>query len=212
LIERLYTGGVPMRIAVDEKTHRELWTAEEFLEWLEPEEFVELIEGERYLHSPVAFRHSGLLNFVDLLLAMYVETRGLGRLYREVVPVKLSPRNVFLPDLAFYTNKQLPRLGATHASEAPVLAVEAVSRSSARRDRGAKYLEYERAGVVEYWILDPDTLAHRFYRRQGEFLVEFASSEPVIRSQAVAGFWMRREWLNPDRLPKFVDVLPEVLR
>jgi hypothetical protein len=30
--------------------------------------------------------------------------------------------------------------------------------------------------------LDPRTLSHRSYRRQGEVLVEFGQNEPVIRS------------------------------
>lgn len=75
---------------------------------------------------------------------------------------------------------------------------------------GQKFAEYERAGVREYWVLDPATLAHRFYRRQGEILVEFAAGETVIRSEIVPGFWMDRAWLDPDRLPKAVDALARV--
>ncbi len=54
------------------------------------------------MHSPVSTRHALLLNFVDAVLALYIDRRGLGTLFREVVAVKLGGRNVFLPDLAFY--------------------------------------------------------------------------------------------------------------
>ena len=48
-----------------------------------------------------------LLNFVHLLMGSYVDARNLGKLYREVVAVRLSARNVFLPDLAFFTQDQV---------------------------------------------------------------------------------------------------------
>jgi Uma2 family endonuclease len=158
----------------------------------------------------VSLRHARLLNFVDGLLRIYIESKGLGELFREVVAVRLSARNVFLPDLAFFTAEQVPRLGATYASEAPALVVEALSDWSADGDVGPKFAEYEHAGVQEYWVLDPETLAHRFYRREGELFMEFASQGEIIRSEVVRGFWMERAWLDPDHLPRIAAALDRV--
>ena len=88
--------------------------------------------------------------------------------------------------------------------------VEVLSPWSAERDVGPEFAEYERAGVGEYWVLDPETSAHRFYRRKGELLVEFASREEVIRSKVIVGFWIERGWLNPDRLPRLAEALAKV--
>jgi Uma2 family endonuclease len=198
---------MPTHVSVDRKTDRELWSAEEFIEWLVPGVHADLIDGERLMHSPVSLRHARLLNFVHLLLGSYIDLRNLGQLYREVVAVRLGARNVFLPDLAFFTTEQVPRLGATYASEAPALVVEALSDWSAERDVGPKFAKYEEAGVREYWVLDPATLAHRFYRRDGELFVEFAAGEAVIRSDVVPGFWMERAWLDPDNVPKVAHAL-----
>jgi Uma2 family endonuclease len=194
-------------VSVNNKTDRELWTATDFLDWLSPGFHADLIDGERFMHSPVSLRHADLLNFLDRLLGSYIDKLGLGKLYREVVAVRLSARNVFLPDLAFFAAEQVPRLGATFASEAPALVAEALSDWSADRDVGPKFAEYERAGVQEYWVLDPETLAHRFYRKAGEIFVEFAVGDPVIRSEVVNGFWMERSWLDPDHLPKVAVAL-----
>lgn len=191
---------------------RQLWTAEEFLEWLQPGVHADLIDGEKFMHSPVNLRHANLLNFFHLLLALYIERKKLGRLYREVVAVRLSSRNVFLPDLSFFTNEQVAKLLPTYAPFAPTFVVEALSPYTAERDVGPKFAEYEQHGAQEYWVLDPEKLAHRFYRREGELLVEFGHGEEIIRAHSIVGFWVKRVWLNPDALSEVTPCLEEILR
>lgn len=191
-----------MPTVVSISSEQRVWTAEEFLEWLQPGVHADLISGEKFMHSPVNLRHADLLNFVDHLLRSYLERKRLGKLYREVVAVRLGSRNVFLPDLAFFTSAQVPRLRDTHAPFAPTLVVEALSPYSAERDTGPKFAAYEEHGVQEYWVLDPEGLAHRFYRREGELLVEFAHGAELIQSQTVPGFWLQRAWLDPEKLPE----------
>jgi Uma2 family endonuclease len=89
--------------------------------------------------------------------------------------------------------------------------MEALSPRSADREIGPKFAAYEEHGVQEYWILDPQTLAHRFYARSGEILVEFAAGEAVIRSRSTAEFWVRREWLDPAADRPVHECLREIL-
>jgi Uma2 family endonuclease len=194
-----------------ETVERPLWTADEFLKWLKPGVHADLIDGERFMHSPVNLRHARLLNLLERLLAAYIERKKLGELFREVVAVRLSSRNVFLPDLCYFTNTQVPRLLATHAPFAPTFVVEALSEWTGDRDTGPKFAAYEEHGVQEYWIVDPHELAHHFYRREGELLAEFAVNEDVIRAQTIPGFYVRREWLDPDKLPEVSKCLAEIL-
>lgn len=189
---------------------RRLWTAEDFLDWLQPGVHADLIDGEILMHTPVNLRHADLLNFVDHLMRSYLEPKDLGRLYREVVAVRLSARLVVLPDLAYFTNRQVARLSPTHATTAPTLVVEALSPRSADRDVGPKFAAYEAHGVQEYWVLDPDHFGHRFYRREGELLVEFAEEEEIIHAQTIPGFWVKRAWLNPAKLPAVAECLAEI--
>ena len=87
----------------------------------------------------------------------------------------------------------LPRAGsrAYHAcgGSAPARSPsEPDGPPAAPRPRGG-VLEYERASVGEFWILDPQTPPQAvLYRLDGDLLVEFAVRETVVRSAAVLGF------------------------
>ncbi len=201
---------MPTKVSVAAGLEREILTAEDFLEWLLPGKHADLIDGEINMHSPVSIRHADLLNFVDYLLRSYIEERSLGRLYREVVAVRLSSRNVFLPDLAYYRKERLHLLRETAIEGAPDLVVEVLSPRTADRDVGVKFAEYEQHGVDEYWVLDPETLAHRFYAREGELLVEFAYQEEDISSKTIPGLTIKRGWLDPTALPTLSECLETI--
>src|SRR6266516_4835081 len=140
---------MPTLVSLSDTEEQPLLTAEEFLDWLKPGVQADLINGEIVMHSPVNLRHADLLNFVDHLLRSYLEVQKLGRLYREVVAVRLNPRLVFLPDLCFFTNAQVSLLKPTHASIAPTLVVEALSPGTANKDVTDKFAAYEQHGVKE---------------------------------------------------------------
>jgi len=188
-----------------------LMTSEEFLEWLEPGVSADLIGGEIKMHSPVNLRHARLLNFMDRLLAGYVEHEDLGEVHRENVAVRLSIRDTFMPDLAYFSKQQAARLLDTHAHFPPAFIVEALSPRTAQNDTGRKFAAYELHGVQEYWILDPEQLQHRFYCRVGDMLGEIGAGMERIESASVPGFWVKRVWLNPARLPPVSKCLADIL-
>lgn len=202
---------MPTLAATSPVPEARLWTAEEFLDWLEPGVKADLIDGDKHMHSPVHIKHARLMNFMDRLLGPYVETRKLGEVHREVVAIRLSARNVVLPDLAYFTNEQVARLQPNYAPFAPTFVVEVLSPGNPERDLVEKFPKYEEHGVSEYWILDPHDLRHRFFRRENELLVEYAQSGEQITAESVAGFWIKRSWLNPEKLPDVSQCLREVL-
>ena len=201
---------MPTRVSAAADLERELLTAEDFLKWLQPGRCADLINGEICLHSPVSIRHADLLNFLDGILRPYIDRRQIGFLYREVVAVRLSVRNVLQPDLAFYRAKRHGQIRDNHVEGAPDLVVEVLSPSTADRDIRSKFAKYEQHGVIEYWVLDPETLAHRFCRRDGELLVEYAEGATKIESRVVPGFFVMREWLDPTSTPPITESLARI--
>jgi len=189
-----------------------LLTSEEFLDWLQPGIRADLIGGEISMHSPVQLRHANLVNFMERLLAGYIEERDLGVLHREVVAVRLSLRETFMPDLAFFTKQQATRFAEAHIPVAPTFVLEALSPATVQNDTRRKFSAYELHGVQEYWILDPQKLAHRFYRRAGDMFVEYPKDATRIDSASIPGFWVKRAWLQPDKPPAVRACLAEVLK
>jgi Uma2 family endonuclease len=59
-------------------------------------------------------------------------------------------------------------------------ADEFLSPATALNDVGRMFAKYEEYGVSEYWVLDPKTLAHRFYSRRDNLLLEFGENEEII--------------------------------
>jgi Uma2 family endonuclease len=55
-----------------------------------------------------------------------------------------------------------------HVRGVPELVIEIGSPGTRKRDETIKRRLYERAGVSEYWIVDPEIDAVRVYRREGD--------------------------------------------
>jgi Uma2 family endonuclease len=64
-----------------------------------------------------------------------------------------SDDTVVAPDLVVICNRS--KIGRLSYNGVPDLVIEILSPSTAWKDRGEKLALYERAGVKEYWIVDP---------------------------------------------------------
>jgi Uma2 family endonuclease len=90
-------------------------------------------------------------------LDAYVEHQGAGQVLYAPFDVKLSLFTVLVPDLIYFSTERFARVvNQKHATAAPDLVVEVLSPGTRRRDKGRKRAIYEREGVSEYWIVDPD--------------------------------------------------------
>ncbi len=70
---------MPTTVATGKNVEWQLRTADEFLDWLQPGVFADLIDGEKFMHSPVHLKHARLVDFMRTLLKLYVERRGLAK-------------------------------------------------------------------------------------------------------------------------------------
>jgi len=80
--------------------------------------------------------------------------------------VKLSLFTVLVPDLVYFSEERFARVvNEKHATAAPDLVVEILSPGTRRRDKGRKRAVYDREGVAEYWLVDPEAQSVTVLRR-----------------------------------------------
>jgi Uma2 family endonuclease len=126
----------------------------------------ELIDGEHFVSPSPATAHQEIS--VNLLRALlrHVDGSGAGKLLHAPFDVRLSPHTVLVPDLVYFTADRFARVvNEKHATAAPDLVVEILSPGTRRRDMGRKRAVYDREGVREYWMVDPEAKSVTVLRR-----------------------------------------------
>jgi len=128
----------------------------------------ELIDGVHYVTPPPTLNHQGISGNLYLLIASWLETHPVGRVYFAPVDVVFSNFDVVEPDLLYASHERMAEIATPkHLRGAPNLAIEIGSPSTRKRDETLKKALYEQRGVDEYWIVDPRTAVVRVYRREG---------------------------------------------
>lgn len=193
-----------------ESTATQLLSYEEYLALPDDGRIIEWVDGRVLFHMPPTPMHQIISSLIEKLLGNYVAVLNLGLVLGAPVEVKLWPNGPSRePDLLFVAADKLFLVGDKRLDGPPDLVVEIVSPTSVTLDRIDKYLEYERAGVREYWIIDPRPFQQQadFYIRnpQGRFVPAEVDSEGNYFSHVVPGFRLHVSWLwqaptvNPQR-------------
>jgi Uma2 family endonuclease len=155
----------------------ESFTQREFWEWVNDRprsdlNHYELINGRIVMTPPAGWPHGGIGSNLNVLLGTHVRAGKLGRLFDASTGFELPSGDTVEPDVSFIS---VARLAAGPVPErrkflrvAPTLVVEILSDSTARHDRVEKKGVYERNGVEEYWIVDPDRREVTVFHLVGE--------------------------------------------
>jgi Uma2 family endonuclease len=116
----------------------------------------EAIDGELYVTPAPLLRHQWIsTNLMAALLKLLVEP-GHGWLFTAPTGVEFPETEEGVqPDIVYIAKERRERLTKPGISGPPDLVVEIGSPSTATRDRTIKRKLYERQGVAQYWIVDP---------------------------------------------------------
>lgn len=143
-------------------------TYEEFLALPDDGKHYELIEGELVLNPAPNLKHQAIIGNLYLAFRLYLDQHRSGKVFVAAVDVVLSIENVLEPDVLVVLNDRASRLQKKNVQGAPSIAVEVLSEGSRRKDEVTKKRLYERFGVDEYWIVDPEIDRVKIYRRAGD--------------------------------------------
>ena len=140
-------------------------TYDDFLQFPDDGKRHELIDGEHYVTPWPNTKHQQISGNLHWLIRSYLETHPIGKVFYAPFDVLFSQFDVVEPDLLFVSTARLSdAVTSQHVISAPDLVVEIGSPSTRRRDETIKRRLYERSGVKEYWIVDPDVDVVRVYR------------------------------------------------
>jgi Uma2 family endonuclease len=187
-------------------------TYDEFLRREGDNAHVEWVDGELVMMAPISNEHDDVAGLLYSLLRSFVEVHGLGVVKHDPFQMKTGPRLPGrAPDIQFLARKNLGRLKKTHVQGPADLVVEVISPGSRGVDRGDKFYEYEKGGVREYWLLDPDRKQAEFYGLDRDGIYKpMPIDDGVFRSVVAKGVWLRVAWLWQRPLPLLVELQKEL--
>ncbi|QDU91550.1 hypothetical protein Pla175_49790 [Pirellulimonas nuda] len=122
---------------------------------------VELMQGRFYVAPAPNWYHQA----VSMQLSKHFEAiaSGSGGLALAApTDVHLMESTVVQPDLLYLAKGRRPK-SQQRIDVVPDLVIEIVSGRYGRRDRVAKLALYAKAGVAEYWILDPEAQIFSYF-------------------------------------------------
>ena len=138
------------------------YTLADTLVWEESER-VELVYGEPVMMAPPTRIHQETLMELSAQLHAYLKGKQC-KVYPAPFAVRLFERNgdhpkdvdtVVEPDISVVCD--MDKLDEIGCKGVPDLVMEILSPSTTRHDRFTKFNLYWRAGVREYWIVDPES-------------------------------------------------------
>ena len=116
----------------------------------------QIIGGELYMTPAPKPYHQEISLNIAATLRDFVKQHNLGKVYTAPIDVILSMTDIVQPDLVFVSHDRLNIITKKSIVEAPDLVVEILSEHTESIDRQKKMALYEKHGVKEYWIVDPE--------------------------------------------------------
>jgi len=165
------------------------WTEEAYFSLPETNRIIELSEGRLIITPSPTDQHQKISFKLSLLTGNYVLSNNLGEARYSPLDVRLWPGTIRQPDIVYMSNTHKDRISEKYWG-VPDLVMEILSESTEKQDRTEKFHEYEKAGVLEYWIVDPsEQNIEVFVLDQGTYklLGKWGAGE-VAQSKVLAGF------------------------
>ena len=164
------------------------WTEAEYF-GLETSRFVELVNGRLEVLPMPTWLHQLIVKYLAGELDKWVTANAEGTVLFAPIPVRLFDGTIREPDVLYFRPENIPADGKYPDAVDLVMEVVSESSSDRKRDLEDKRADYAKAGVAEYWIVDPQerritvlTLDGDEYREGGVYV------EGTARSELLSGF------------------------
>ena len=160
---------MPQGDEVKPATQRLKLTYDDFLLFPDDGKRHELIDGEHYVTPSPNTKHQVVSSNLYFLIRVWLEQHPVGRVFYAPFDVVFTQFDVVEPDLLYMSHERAAAvLTDKHVTGPPEIIIEIGSPSTRKRDETIKRRLYERQGVSEYWVVDPELDVIRVYQREGD--------------------------------------------
>ena len=184
---------------------KDRYTFADCLTWGESER-IEIINGEAVMMAPPTRIHQEISGELFRQLANFLEGKKC-KVYAAPFAVRLfekdgdTPEDVDTmvePDISVVCDHD--KLDKHGCKGAPDLVVEILSPSTQRHDRLVKLDLYQRAGVREYWIVDPDSSTVQVFMLKNGYLHphEVYSEKDIAKVNVLDGCFIELSKVFPN--------------
>jgi Uma2 family endonuclease len=149
----------------------------------------EILEGELFMTPAPSIKHQIVSQQLFVILYNYIKKNGFGKIFYAPCDIVFSDINIVQPDLIFISKKNYEILTDLNIKGAPDLLIEILSPSTKENDRIFKKQIYEKFGVKEYWIVDPENESVEIWiLKNHKYLLELkVGKSQTIKSQILKG-------------------------
>ncbi|MEW6572047.1 MAG: Uma2 family endonuclease [Bacillota bacterium] len=150
----------------------------------------QLIGGELVLTPAPGTYHQIISMKLGFQMVDFVSKNGLGIVLYAPIDVYLEETETYQPDIIFIAQERMEIIEPARVNGAPDLVVEILSPTTAYYDLRKKYKIYEKSGVKEYWIVDPEEKSVQvFVLKEGKFaLDQDVAGQGAVSSRIIEGF------------------------
>jgi Uma2 family endonuclease len=150
------------------------FTYDDFLLFPEDGKRHEIIDGDHFMTPAPNTKHQRIAVKLTTMIETFLKPSRAGTLFAAPYDVILSDEDIVEPDLLFVSAARAAIITEKNIQGPPDLVVEILSDSTRKTDEVVKRKLYERCGVREYWIVDPELETVKIYRLTAQGYVRAA--------------------------------------
>ena len=165
----MYDAGEEARKPMHSTPEDTRLTYDDFLLFPDDGKTHEIIDGVHFVTPSPTLRHQVLVGRLYYAIESHLRAHpALGRVFVARLDVVFTKWDVVEPDLLFVAGDQSGIITERNVQGAPALTIEILSPGTRKTDEQIKRRLFEREGVREYWLVDPERDNVNVFRRRAD--------------------------------------------
>ena len=130
----------------------------------------QLINNKLIMSPAPNILHQVISGEIYVEISLFLRKNNIGKVLIAPTDVHFSKQNILQPDIVFIKNENLYKIKEKGLAGGPDLVIEILSPSTSQIDYEDKKSVYERFGVTEYFIVNPNSKSvDSYFLKNGEY-------------------------------------------